>query len=478
MKKVCALILVVMMCVSASSVYALNGYFDPAGQMINLSRSFQPGPTGVQTAAKWAVRGTQRSVVGWSTVLLPWGTVSNLVVGMAASYAAGAIVMWLSERGYEWVTDHWEKPSGVRWESPYVDNAAVYAAMKPGGELGASGAWKICCGWDINGPTQFDVYISSTVGGPSYGDCCYNNTCVGFSSAYWNCNCGHGLWNIGGASSCSPGTYSRGTVINPKTTAVRDSWSQVPGPNIPATVEEVETQFATDAANDTGSAREAAVEILTDYQPMLDSAHEAWPATVPDNAAYTGTMTSPQADAVQESLNQTMPQTVKDTLTDAANDTGTEYVPDPTEEPLGDDWEYTPEQMAAAQKIVDLQIEATRKSEFEGEVADLPTLDPGEPEADEEGDYPAILQWFYDGLMALPIVSMVYDLSIDASGGSPSVSFTAPSLFGSGSQNVTMNFSQDSIMGVNYGSILEIFGNVLLAMVGVRWTIYVFKSGE
>lgn len=109
----------------------------------------------------------------------------------------------------------------------------------------------------------------------------------------------------------------------------------------------------------------------------------------------------------------------------------------------------------------------------------IPVLEPEpNPELPEKKSLTAVLDWFYGAIGSLPIISALTDLDLETTGGSPTVQVTIGSLFGEGAKTYTLNFSQDSILGVNYGSMLGLLGNLLLAITGIRWMIYLFRAGD
>lgn len=159
----------------------------------------------------------------------------------------------------------------------------------------------------------------------------------------------------------------------------------------------------------------------------------------------------------------------------------------------------TPEQGQEIQNILDLSIDNSTKTiilnEGDTNITNnnisqdstnpatkdaLPTGLEGEqnPEVPDEEPIPEKLDTFWSAVQNLPIVSLLTGINLTASGGSPTVQVTVPRCFDSGGTTITMNFSEDTILGVNYAYFLALAGNVLLAFTGIRWTMYLFKSGE
>ena len=82
----------------------------------------------------------------------------------------------------------------------------------------------------------------------------------------------------------------------------------------------------------------------------------------------------------------------------------------------------------------------------------------------------------WDAIAALPVVSLLADLSVTATGGSPVVALTVPGFFGEGSHQLDLNFSEDEALGVDFETYFILLGDLMLAFCGIRWTIYLFQG--
>ncbi|MFZ2447262.1 MAG: hypothetical protein WAW37_12965 [Syntrophobacteraceae bacterium] len=112
-------------------------------------------------------------------------------------------------------------------------------------------------------------------------------------------------------------------------------------------------------------------------------------------------------------------------------------------------------------------------------VGDIPTLQAeGNPAVPSETPIPGYLDNFWNAIRSLPVVSLLTNIQLTAGGGSPVVQLQMPYCFTEGSFQLSMNFNEDGLLGVNYGYFLGLMGNILLAFCGVRWTMYLFSSGE
>lgn len=88
----------------------------------------------------------------------------------------------------------------------------------------------------------------------------------------------------------------------------------------------------------------------------------------------------------------------------------------------------------------------------------------------------AKLDTFYNAISSLPVLSLITSLSVNAVGGSPTVQMTIPGFFGGSSTSKTLDFSNDSVLGINYLTVLTMLGNLMLAMCGVHWVKYLFEG--
>jgi hypothetical protein len=99
-------------------------------------------------------------------------------------------------------------------------------------------------------------------------------------------------------------------------------------------------------------------------------------------------------------------------------------------------------------------------------------IDAGNATSVTKSSISGALDAFWSVLAGLPVVSTIQSLGV-VTGGSPSVTVTIPAIFAGGSaQELTLNFSSDSIIGVDYGTLLGYAGNIMLAITSVSWLAF------
>lgn len=90
------------------------------------------------------------------------------------------------------------------------------------------------------------------------------------------------------------------------------------------------------------------------------------------------------------------------------------------------------------------------------------------PDAPTKSDFAGILTTFKNAILALPILSLLTDFEVEASGSSV-ITLNIPGFAGGSSQSATIDFSQ-------WESIWLWMGQILLMVTGIRWTMYLFEG--
>ena len=90
------------------------------------------------------------------------------------------------------------------------------------------------------------------------------------------------------------------------------------------------------------------------------------------------------------------------------------------------------------------------------------------PSAPEKKSLPGVLGTFWENFSNLPVISLLNTFQVTASGSS-TLSLNLPGLLGGSAQTVTIDFAQ-------WQDIFSLMGNILLTIVGIRWTIYLFEG--
>ena len=104
-----------------------------------------------------------------------------------------------------------------------------------------------------------------------------------------------------------------------------------------------------------------------------------------------------------------------------------------------------------------------------GEPYDPTALSPEAlPDAPEKKSLPGVLSTFWEAFENLPVISLLNTFEVTASG-SPVLTLSLPGLLGGDSGTANIDFSQ-------WQDIFAVMGNVLLTIVGIRWTIYLFEG--
>jgi hypothetical protein len=90
------------------------------------------------------------------------------------------------------------------------------------------------------------------------------------------------------------------------------------------------------------------------------------------------------------------------------------------------------------------------------------------PDAPEKKSLPGVLSTFWEAFENLPVISLLNTFEVTASG-SPVLTLSLPGLLGGDSGTANIDFSQ-------WQDTFAVMGNVLLTIVGIRWTIYLFEG--
>lgn len=110
-----------------------------------------------------------------------------------------------------------------------------------------------------------------------------------------------------------------------------------------------------------------------------------------------------------------------------------------------------------------------------GTPAGIDPISPGEVDEPDKLSLSAVLDDFWDVLTGLPVLSLLTSLQIQAEG-SPTINVSMPGFFGRESEQMTLSFGEDTLMGINYATILSMLGNLMLAWCGIQWTKYLFEG--
>lgn len=275
----------------------------------------------------------------------------------------------------------------------------------------------------------------------------------GWSATYWE------------ASTKSAGAYTH-QCLYPKNGHTEYVTYTPPSPE-PVDAGTVGSTFQSDFATDASNARRSGVDLLTYLGNLVSTANRAWPGTVPDVSGYSP-MTEAQGDTVQEAFNDALDPQAKAELQDIADANGTSAPPG-SNQGGQNDWEYTPEQMATAQKTADLEREATWVTDWTAEKpadGNDSTAAPGTYTLPERRDLPGVLDTFKNGIAALPLVSWASGFEISVTGASSIIELPIPQAWGNA---ITVDFA-------DYENVLDAMGNGLYALVGIASMLFLFRG--
>jgi hypothetical protein len=241
-------------------------------------------------------------------------------------------------------------------------------------------------------------------------------------------------------------------------------WVELGADNwVAATNAEVETAVQTDTqANPAPSdALKAVAAAINATQDAIDAANQAWPQTAAVGQTYPG-LTQDQGNALQQAYNESIPTEVK---TDLATLTGADPGPYPTPK-QPEDWEYTPEQMAAAQYTQDKKLDTERQADYQSTAGSDGNMTEVEPPLPEKKSLTGVLNSFYGAVQSLPIISAFtgWHLEIEADS-----HIHLPKSTWMGGGTIDLDFA-------DYGWVWEFMGGMLLALTTWRWTLWVFEG--
>lgn len=186
--------------------------------------------------------------------------------------------------------------------------------------------------------------------------------------------------------------------------------------------------------------------------PSVNSANKSWPAAAP---SYSGTALSPsQGSTVQQALDDSITDTQKAELNEGA------------QRQAGDsDWEYTPEEMAAAQYQMDKKLDEERKAEYDSYNNATPSYDTNMNTPEKDLLTPKLNSFmaFITGESS-PISTLQSAGDVTISGGSCVIDADLGD-WG------TMHFSF-----CEWGSSVETLGSVMLMMCSFLWLAWFFMG--
>lgn len=230
----------------------------------------------------------------------------------------------------------------------------------------------------------------------------------------------------------------------------------------------LESQFVTDFATDGGLARQVGADLVDYLGDKVGNANRQWPGTVPESGGYSP-LSDAQGATVQQAFNDAVDAKAKENLQERADENGTMVPGGAVEGPAGSDWEYTPEQIAAAQYTKDMEREGAYLTEWGAEKPDDgndSTIDAGAYTLPERRDLAGVLNSFRSGISSLPIVSWANGVNLTVTGASSIINLPIPAAWGS---SITVDFA-------DYENILDGMGNGLYALVGIASVLFLFRG--
>jgi len=352
----------------------------------------------------------------------------------------------------DWATEWWEEIN------PETDKLRL---MKP--DPGS--------GWTIDPAYTGSMSFCETASGSNTlrvvileGDV-YNGATFGcavpFPANGWSVPCANNWWNqrtqaqtATGGSSCGTNTRTITHWIRPKNQTIKDLMQQgkTPVPRLEFEEKVLEGLASQDAAIKALNEQMAQVA-LAKSAAMVNEANKSFP----DNFNESGgspQLTGEEIQEIMQRLLEGVSQGDQDEVTGG----------DPTPEPFGEDWEYTPEQMAAAQHRFDQALEAQRKSEFEAVI--MPEVEPeAEPENPEKLSLSEAMQAKLDAMEDLTIWQQLQELkNQDFSGGVCSFDVDM-GLYGI----ITFSLCE-------WEDALELLGAMMFAGMSLFWLMWIFHG--
>lgn len=411
-------------------------------------------PMAVAIPAKVAVEGTVGKVSKWAQLAVTSAPASVITkVAIEGTLLVGSVLLgeWVESKGWSIIDGLIHKPSGT--------GAYIAGAGSPGvGEMTF-----------VYGGNTYNVFLypnataateaAQAAGGQAFNYSYTTLTNNGWSATYW----GKSAYNTRVPISGNPCTI--GYYLYPQNGA-SVVWQDSPA--VAVTGDEIEDEVKedldrTDDVEQRELSWELAQEAVESVGPAVYEANQEWPNTVPDDAGY-DPLTAGEGAEVQTALNDSIPAAVKDDLGADGNSTTANY-------PVQRDWEYTPEQMAAAQLVMDKALDDYRYEQF---VAGGGNDDNGSDNSTggtysvpDRKDLGGLLVSFGTSMAALPVVSVVQNSGVTVDGAISYIDLPKPDIMGGGT--VRVDFA-------DYESWLIGFGNLLYAFVGFHWLMWLFMG--
>lgn len=441
--------------------YCHAGVYNAGGQALKVVHAVEDTLLDkVIAATELGVRSTAtgKTVTGWGVCRFAANAISPLlVIGISAGGVLWSPVVepWLQSHGW-WYEDDGAKMHGT-------GSYQVVEGSQGVGSMSGSDAW----GTDqvILMPTQAAADAAgSAAGGQNYGYTMWRacpatgrNLC--WSLTYW----GASIYMLRVPTSGDPSTVT--FWIYPKSGA---SVEWVEGPTTPLPDATMKSQFETDFATDGSLAREVGIDLINYLGGLVETANQEWPGTVPEAGGY-APLSDAQGATVQTAMNDAIDAQAKADLQESADENGTMAPAGTNQGPANVDWEYTPEQHAAAQKVKDLEIEAGYMTDW---AADKPddgdggNVTAGTYTLPERKDLSGVLDTFKGALNNLPIISWASGVNLQVSGASSIVNLPIPAAWGG---SIEVDFA-------DYESVLDAMGAGLYAIVGMAGVLFLFRG--
>lgn len=403
----------------------------------------------VITATEIAVRSgtTGKTATGWGVARFNGAALAPLVtIGITAAGILWSPVIhpWLESHGW-WMENNEVHGNEAGALGP---TQAAYDA----GVVGNTGTWS------ADGVNWHPVYYNY---GTEPGYCTQGssyNCCA--SPPYASTWCGKG-W----ALRCCAG-YGANGHVQVGEPSNHTNWLDNTQTEVTVPGSTYQTQYQTDFGTDGSLARQVGVDLVNYLGQLVKEANKSWPQVVPDPAGYSP-LTEGQGDTVQQAFNDAVDPNAKADLQDIADANGTGPAPGSTA--TQNDWEYTPEQMAAAQYTKDMERETAYLTDWQAEKPDdgnESTMDAGTYTLPERKDLPGVLDTFKSGISSLPIVSWANGVTLEVTGASSIINLPIPAAWGSAIQ---VDFA-------DYENILDAMGNGLYALVGMASVLFLFRG--
>lgn len=424
--------------------------YTPGGQALQVVHAVEETLLDkVIAATELGVRSTAtgKTAQGWAVGKFSASSLSPLLtIGIAAGGVlwSPVIVPWLEENGW-WFED------GKVWK----EGAGGYYEVTPG----APGAGSM----QVSGLTVrlFPDLSSAT---SAYNACASK----GYSCSDWPGDWSPTYWSrttqcaSNWQGCCSPGPYC--VFVYPLNGHTEYVTLISPAEEVGSST--FESEFENDFGTDGSLARQVGVALVNYLGSLVKLANDNWPGVVPDEEGYSP-LSSSQADTVQQAMNDAVDPYAKEELQDLVDENGTSAPPG-SNVTSNKDWEYTPEQMADAQKTADLAREATWVTDWESDKPDdgSDNVTAGSYTLPERKDLPTILTSFKSSIDALPIISWASGVELQVSGASSIINLPLPAAWGS---SITVDFA-------DYEDILDMMGAGLYALVGIASILFLFRG--